>query len=122
MSDSPVNIVHNVDLQRYELRSGDTVIGYTQYHPDGDVQLVFDHTEVDGAYSGRGLSGKLVHFALDDVRERGSFPSARSSTPTSRSTPSTRTSPTDRPGSPAPVAQRRARSATILSTTRTLST
>ncbi|MEZ5152344.1 GNAT family N-acetyltransferase [Rhodococcus zopfii] len=71
MSDSSVIAVHNADRQRYELRDGDTVIGYTQYHPDGDVQLVFDHTEVDGAYSGKGLSGKLVRFALDDVRDRG---------------------------------------------------
>ncbi|NLE81190.1 MAG: N-acetyltransferase [Rhodococcus sp.] len=71
MSDSPVIVVHNADRQRYELRDGDTVVGYTQYHPDGDVQLVFDHTEVDNAYTGRGLSSTLVRFALDDVRARG---------------------------------------------------
>ncbi|MEE2030524.1 GNAT family N-acetyltransferase [Rhodococcus chondri] len=71
MSDSPVTVVHNADKQRYELRDDDAVIGYTQYHPDGDTQLVFDHTEVDDGYSGQGLAGKLVRFALDDVRERG---------------------------------------------------
>lgn len=71
MSDPSVVAVHNPQRQRYELRDGDTVVGYTQYHPDGDVQFVFDHTEVDNAYSGRGLSSTLVRFALDDVRARG---------------------------------------------------
>lgn len=71
MSESSVTVVHNAEKQRYELRDGDAVIGYTQYHPDGDTQLVFDHTEVDKGYSGQGLAGRLVGFALDDVRERG---------------------------------------------------
>ncbi|MGW3480950.1 GNAT family N-acetyltransferase [Rhodococcus indonesiensis] len=71
MSEPSVVAVHNPQQQRYELRDGDNVVGYTQYHPDGDVQLVFDHTEVDKAYSGRGLSSTLVRFALDDVRARG---------------------------------------------------
>ncbi|WP_416062156.1 GNAT family N-acetyltransferase [Rhodococcus indonesiensis] len=71
MSEPSVVAVHNPQQQRYELRDGDNVVGYTQYHSDGDVQLVFDHTEVDNAYSGRGLSSTLVRFALDDVRARG---------------------------------------------------
>ncbi|UYP18886.1 N-acetyltransferase [Rhodococcus sp. Z13] len=71
MSDSSVIVVHNAEQQRYELHDDDAVIGYTQYHPDGDTQLVFDHTEVDKGYSGQGLAGKLVGSALDDVRARG---------------------------------------------------
>ena len=42
-----------------------------QYRPDDDGRLVFDHTEVDKGYSGQGLAGRLVGFALDDVRARG---------------------------------------------------
>ena len=71
MSDSSVHVVHNADRQRYELVDDGSVIGFTEYHPDGDTQLVFDHTVVDDAYSGQGLAGKLVRFALDDVRARG---------------------------------------------------
>jgi len=71
MGGTQVTVVHNPDAQRYELRDGDAVIGYTQYHPDGDVELVFDHTEVDTGYSGQGLAGTLVRFALDDVRALG---------------------------------------------------
>lgn len=71
MSDSSVKVVHNPDRQRYELDDNGSVIGYADYHPADDTQLVFDHTVVDDAYSGQGLVGKLVRFALDDVRERG---------------------------------------------------
>ncbi|AOD21162.1 GNAT family N-acetyltransferase [Rhodococcus sp. p52] len=70
MSDSSVTVVHNAEKQRYEVRDDDAVVGYTQYPPD-DGRLVFDHTEIDKGYSGQGLGGKLVGFALDDVRERG---------------------------------------------------
>ena len=71
MSDSSVTVVHNAEKQRYEVRDDDAVVGYTQYHPADDGRLVFDHTEIDKGYSGQGLGGKLVGFALDDVRERG---------------------------------------------------
>ncbi|MCR8693320.1 N-acetyltransferase [Rhodococcus pyridinivorans] len=71
MSDSSVTMVHNAEKQRYEVRDDDAVVGYTQYHLDDDGRLVFDHTEIDKGYSGQGLGGKLVGFALDDVRERG---------------------------------------------------
>ncbi len=71
MSDSSVTVVHNAEKQRYEVRDDDAVVGYTQYPPDDDGRLVFDHTEIDKGYSGQGLGGKLVGFALDDVRERG---------------------------------------------------
>ncbi|MEU5841389.1 GNAT family N-acetyltransferase [Rhodococcus sp. NPDC047139] len=71
MSDASVTVVHNPDAHRYEVRDDDAVIGYTQYHPDDDGRLVFDHTEIDKGYSGQGLAGKLVGFALDDVRDRG---------------------------------------------------
>ncbi|WP_241383704.1 GNAT family N-acetyltransferase [Rhodococcus sp. CH91] len=71
MSDSSVTVAHNPEKQRYELRDDDVVIGYTQYRPDDDGRLVFDHTEVDKGYSGQGLAGRLVGFTLDDVRARG---------------------------------------------------
>ena len=55
---------------RYELLDGGTVIGICAYR-DAGVRRVFVHTEIDGAYAGRGLASTLVRFALDDVRAQG---------------------------------------------------
>lgn len=55
---------------RYELRDGDTVIGFTRYREREDGALVFDHTKVEEVYGGRGLAGRLAAFAFADVREQ----------------------------------------------------
>ncbi|MDP9182185.1 MAG: N-acetyltransferase [Actinomycetota bacterium] len=39
--------------------------------------VVFTHTEIDPAYEGRGLGGRLARAALDDVRARGEHVIAR---------------------------------------------
>lgn len=39
--------------------------------------VVFTHTEIDPAYEGQGLGGKLARGALDDVRSRGEHVIAR---------------------------------------------
>ena len=58
------------DHHRYELRSGDEVVGFVAYRlRDGVITLV--HTEVDPAHSGQGHAATLVRGALDDARERG---------------------------------------------------
>ncbi|WP_415856418.1 GNAT family N-acetyltransferase [Sinomonas sp. G460-2] len=57
---------------RYELRDDGKRIGMTLYRPqEKGAVYAFDHTEVDEGYSGLGLAGRLVTFALDDVRSRG---------------------------------------------------
>ncbi|MDQ4501593.1 GNAT family N-acetyltransferase [Sinomonas sp. ASV322] len=67
-----IEIVWAPDLHRYELRDAGKRIGMTLYRPQekGEV-YAFDHTEVHEGYSGLGLAGRLVQFALDDVRARG---------------------------------------------------
>jgi redox-sensitive bicupin YhaK (pirin superfamily)/predicted GNAT family acetyltransferase len=64
--------VHAEQRHRYEVHVGGATAGFTQYRvqEDGKV-LAFDHTEVADGYSGLGLAGKLVAFALDDVRAKG---------------------------------------------------
>ena len=55
---------------RYELRSGDEVVGFIAYRlGDGVITLV--HTEVDPAHSGQGHAATLARGALDDARSRG---------------------------------------------------
>ena len=62
--------VDSPDRHRYELRSGDEVVGLLAYRlGDGVITLV--HTEVDPAHSGQGHAATLARGALDDARSRG---------------------------------------------------
>ena len=63
-------VVHNEDAGRYELYVADTLTSFADYRREGDA-LVFDHTETDVRYQGRGLAAKLVEGALEDVRKKG---------------------------------------------------
>ncbi|MDR7253003.1 putative GNAT family acetyltransferase [Nocardioides sp. BE266] len=55
---------------RYELTSGDDVIGFIDYAlADGVITMI--HTEVGEAYSGQGHAATLARSALDDARSRG---------------------------------------------------
>jgi len=69
MSDE-INITHNVERSRYELRVGGELASIADYSPTAD-QWVFDHTETAPRFGGRGLAAQVVRAALDDVRERG---------------------------------------------------
>lgn len=44
--------------------------GLAQYRDRGRA-LAFVHTEIDDRFEGRGLGGRLISAALDDVRGRG---------------------------------------------------
>lgn len=59
----------NPDEERYEILVDGDVAGFAQYRARPGL-LAFVHTEVDDAHEGQGLGGKLVDFALADVRER----------------------------------------------------
>ena len=62
--------VDSPDHHRYELRSGDEVVGLIAYRLDeGVITLV--HTEVDPAHEGQGHAATLARGALDDARSRG---------------------------------------------------
>jgi predicted GNAT family acetyltransferase len=58
------------DKRRYEARIGDRVVGFNEYRPAG-TRRVLIHTEVDAAFSGRGVGSRLVRGVLDDLRARG---------------------------------------------------
>jgi uncharacterized protein len=55
---------------RYELEEDGTVVGFATYRISGGL-IEFLHTEVDVEWSGQGLAGVLIRFALDDARRRG---------------------------------------------------
>jgi uncharacterized protein len=70
MSDEPITVVDAPDLDRYEVHVGDQLAGFTEYRLQ-EGRLVFHHTEIDDAFGGRGLAGKLAAGAMDDVKAKG---------------------------------------------------
>jgi predicted GNAT family acetyltransferase len=63
-------VVDNPQQQCYELWLGATRAGFIDYLSEpGTILLV--HTEVDPAFGGQGLRGRLVAGAFGDLRTRG---------------------------------------------------
>jgi uncharacterized protein len=65
-----VTISDNPDRHRYEALVDGAVAGFARYRLAGSV-IDFIHTEVDDAFEGQGIGGRLASGALDDVRRRG---------------------------------------------------
>jgi predicted GNAT family acetyltransferase len=59
-----------LEAQRYEATAGDRLAGVAAYRPRPGA-VVFTHTEVLPGWEGRGVGGRLVRAALDDLRARG---------------------------------------------------
>jgi predicted GNAT family acetyltransferase len=67
-------VIRNDERQRYEIWVGDDLAGFSAYQEavEGSEEwTVFTHTEIDSAFSGRGLGSRLIQDALDDVVRRG---------------------------------------------------
>ena len=60
----------NDTQSRYEIRIGDQVAGFAEYHEDGK-RVRFTHTVVEAEFEGQGVGSRLAAFALDDARSRG---------------------------------------------------
>jgi len=56
--------------QRFEIRDGDRVAGFSEYRRRGNV-IAFIHTEVDPDYEGKGVGSGLISAALDIARDDG---------------------------------------------------
>ncbi|NYE36302.1 putative GNAT family acetyltransferase [Nocardioides cavernae] len=57
------------DRSRYELRSGDQLVGLIDYRLRDDA-IALVHTEVLPDFSGQGHAATLARAALDDARAR----------------------------------------------------
>ncbi len=62
--------MHVPEKSRYELRTGDEVIGFADAE-ERDGVVVIPFVKVDSQYSGQGLGARLVRETLDDIRSRG---------------------------------------------------
>lgn len=70
MTSEDVQVVDDPAELRYELRVDGALAGILRYRREGDAAVLV-HTDVDPAFEGRGLGGRLVRGALDDLRSRG---------------------------------------------------
>lgn len=68
MSTEP-EVKDNPAANRFEIRVDGELAGFAEYKLKPG-QISFTHTEIDDDFSGRGLAGKLVRAALDEVRAR----------------------------------------------------
>lgn len=68
MSAEP-EVKDNPAANRFEIRVGGELAGFAEYRLKPG-QISFTHTEIDDAFSGQGLAGKLVRAALDEIRGR----------------------------------------------------
>jgi uncharacterized protein len=68
--DPSVRVLDNPGEHRYEAFVGDQLAGFITYQArPGAVVLV--HTEVDSAFGGHGVGGRLAAAAFEDARARG---------------------------------------------------
>ena len=65
-----MQLIDNKERSRYELRDGDELIGFTEYHFHRD-EMALLHTEIRPEFEGRGMGSQLIQGALDDARSRG---------------------------------------------------
>ncbi len=63
-------LIDRTDAHRFELRSGEEVLGFLTYRLNG-TRITLIHIEVDPAHEGEGHAATLARGALDDARSRG---------------------------------------------------
>ncbi|KAA8730766.1 GNAT family N-acetyltransferase [Corynebacterium tuscaniense] len=70
MSEQKYEIEHNPEHHRYVITVDGKQAGFANYYEDGGVRD-FNHTVIDPAFRGRGLSAPLIQAALNDTRKSG---------------------------------------------------
>lgn len=63
------HVLHNTDLNRYELWLGEEKIGHADYEVIDGV-MHFTHTEVDPAHQGKNYAAILMREAFNDIAEK----------------------------------------------------
>jgi predicted GNAT family acetyltransferase len=63
-------VLDAAESSRFEIHVDGKLAGFAVYRLRHD-RISFIHTEIDDAFAGQGLGGKLVRAALDTARTRG---------------------------------------------------
>jgi uncharacterized protein len=69
MSEGQYSVIDVPERDRFEIRDGQDVAGFTEYRRRGSL-IAFLHTEVAPEYEGQGLASGLISTALDRSREQ----------------------------------------------------
>lgn len=65
-----ITVTRNDDASRYEIRSDGTLAGFAAFDlRPGSIRFI--HTEIDHAFQGKGLAGKLASAAMTDATASG---------------------------------------------------
>ena len=67
-----MEFTHDRDQHCYQAWEAGALVGELHYRLSGTV-ADFDHTSVPPEHEGKGIAGRLVQFAMDDVRADGSW-------------------------------------------------
>ena len=65
-----VTLLHNAARSRYEAVLDGQVVAFADYEVTGSI-VVLPHTVTTPALRGRGHAGRVVRFALDEIRTSG---------------------------------------------------
>jgi len=65
-----IEVADHPEAERYEVRVDGALAGFAEYQRVPGL-ISFTHTEVDAAFGGRGLAGRLARASLDEAREAG---------------------------------------------------
>jgi uncharacterized protein len=65
-----IEVKDHPEADRYEVHVDGALAGFAEYQRVPG-RISFTHTEVDPAFGGRGLAGRLARFSLDEAREAG---------------------------------------------------
>ncbi len=70
MEKSSIEVVNNLQQHRWEASEGGELVGFSVYR-ERPGQVIFTHTEVNPALSGRGIGSRLAEAAVEDSVARG---------------------------------------------------
>ena len=65
-----VSVVDNADAERFEIRLGEQLAGFTEYRRRPGL-IAFIHTEIEPPFEGHGAGSRLIREALDTARREG---------------------------------------------------
>ena len=65
-----IEVIENPAKERFEISVNGVTAGFSVYHHASEDTLAFVHTEIAEEFGGRGLAGRLVGVAMEEMQRR----------------------------------------------------